>query len=295
MQGWAGIDEFVAVAKTGSFSAAARLLGLSTTHMSRAVAGLEQRLETTLFNRTTRTVKLTDTGLLFYDHCQRIVAERDEAIAMIHQGSEPQGELRVTCSIAMGERFIVPIIQEFALRNSRLTVAIDLTNRAVDLIGEGYDLAIRTGKLADSSLVATRIAARTLATCASPAYLAQHGRPVRLEDLGAHDCVVSSSPLWHFQRGGRPAVFRPKGRWRCNSGVAAVKAAIAGLGLCQLPAFYVLPHIASGELEPLLASFTPEDEPIWAVYPQVRHAAPKITGLVDLLRQRLPAALALTA
>ncbi|MBZ9649805.1 LysR family transcriptional regulator [Sphingobium sp. 3R8] len=292
MHRWEGIDEFVAIAAAGSFKAGAEALGLSTTHMSRAIAALEARVQAPLFHRTTRTVRLTDTGRVFLDHCSRIVAERDEAIAMISEGGEPQGDIRITCSTAMGERFIAPIVRRYASSHAKLRISIDLTNRLVDLVGEGYDLAIRTGQLAESRLIGTRIASRRLHTCAAPAYLDRQGRPGKPGDLSRHECLVGTSPLWRFQRGGRAESIRPKGRWRCNSGGAVAEAAIAGMGVCQLPEFYLLPHIASGALEEVLDDFRPDDEPIWAVYPQRRHLLPKISGLLDLLRAELPAALA---
>ncbi|WP_336961674.1 LysR substrate-binding domain-containing protein [Sphingobium aquiterrae] len=291
MSSWDGIDEFVAVASAGSFRGGAAALGMSTTHMSRAIAALEARVQAQLFNRTTRTVRLTDTGRVFLDHCRRIVMERDEAIGLINERGEPQGDLRVTCSTAMGERFIAPLVRIFAERHPRLNVTIDLTNRLVDLVTEGHDLAVRTGQLADSRLIGTRIASRTLYTCAAPAYLDRHGRPRRIADLGDHECLIGTAATWHFKVDGRDETYRPKGRWRCNSGAAIVDAAMAGMGVCQLPEFYVLPLIAQGRLEQLLPDCSSDDEPIWAVYPQRRHLLPKITELVELLRCELPMAL----
>ena len=153
-------------------------------------------------------------------------------------------------------------------------------------------MAIRTGTLADSRLIGTRIASRTLYTCAAPAYLAARGTPNAIADLAHHDCLIGTTTSWQFRSWGRIETIRPRGRWRCTSGEAVAQAAIAGMGICQLPEFYVLPHIASGALVPLLANFAMEDEPIWAVYPQRRHLLPKITGLLDLLRSELPVALA---
>lgn len=289
MGGWEGIDEFVAVATTNSFSGGAEALGMSTTHMSRTIARLEVRVQAQLFHRTTRTVRLTDTGRIFLEHCQRIILERDEAIALINERGEPQGELRVTCSTAMGDRFIAPLVQDFAVENPKLSVTLDLTNRVVDLVAEGYDLAIRTGQLADSRLVGTRIASRTLYTCASPAYLDRMGRPRRISDLRDHECLIGTSTTWHFKRGnGAEEIHRPRGRFRCNSGGSIALAAEKGMGICQLPDFYVQPLIAKGALEAILVDYAPADEPIWAVYPQRRHLLPKISVLVEMLRIRLP-------
>ena len=294
MSRWDGIDEFVAVASAGSFSGGAKALGMSTTHMSRAIARLELRVQAQLLHRTTRTVRLTDTGRVFLERCRRIIIERDEAIALIDERGEPQGELRITCSTAMGERFIAPLVREFAARHPKLNVTIELTNRVVDLVGESYDIAIRTGHLADSGLIGTRIASRTLHCCAAPDYIRAHGRPRRLGDLARHECLIGTAATWHFKRQDSEEIHRPKGRWRCNSGSAIVEAALAGMGICQLPEFYVLPLIAQGRLEPILEDYAPDPQPIWAVYPQRRHLLPKISALIDLLRHELPTALART-
>ena len=291
MSSWNGIDEFVAVAAAGSFRGGASALGLSTTHMSRAIMRLEARIQTQLFHRTTRSVRLTDTGRAFLEHCQRLVMEREEAFALMDEKGEPQGELRLTCSTAMGERFIAPILRRFARSYPRLQVNIDLTNRVVDLVAEGYDLAVRTGHLPDSRLIGTRIASRSLLTCASPAYLERRGHPHNLTDLDEHDCLVGNAATWSFNVDGKAHSYRPCGRWRCNSGGAVLEAALDDMGLCQLPDFYVRQAIAEGRLMPILLDFDPADEPIWAVYPQRRHLQPKISELVHVLRKELPVAL----
>lgn len=288
---WDGIEEFAAVAVTGSFTAGSRMLGMSVTHMSRSVAQLEARLQARLFDRTTRTVKLTDTGRIFLDHCQRLISERDVAIALVSEGEEPQGELRITCSTAMGERFVAPISLRFQRDHPKVRLAIELTNRLVDLFAEGFDLAIRTGPLSDPRLIGTEIARRQFITCAAPAYLAERGRPERINDLDRHECLIGSASSWHFQVNGTVRIFRPQGRWRCNSGTAVVDAAIAGLGLCQLPEFYVLEPIADGRLEPILQANLPPSEPIWAVHPQRRHVSPKIGYFIERLRTELPSML----
>lgn len=287
MSNWNGIDEFVAVATTGAFGAGAKSLNLSPTHVSRAIMALEQRVQAQLFYRTTRTVRLTDTGRVFLEHCLRMTHERDEAIAMINEVGEPQGELRVTCSTAMGERFVAPILQRYATQHPRLSVTLDLSNRLVDLIAEGYDLAIRTGHLADSRLIGARVASRTLYTCAAPAYLAKAGRLKVIGDLNHHECLATPSLAWQFMADGKPQLYRPKGRFRCNSGHAIINACVAGMGICQLPEFYVLPFLRSGEVELVLDDYRPADEPIWAVYPKRRHLLPKIKNVVECLRQEL--------
>ncbi|WP_067738498.1 LysR substrate-binding domain-containing protein [Novosphingobium naphthalenivorans] len=288
MSSWDGIDEFTAVATAGTFRGGAAALGVSTTHMSRAIMRLEARLQAQLFHRTTRSVRLTDTGRVFLEHCQRMLMEREEAFALVNEKGEPQGELRLTCSTAMGERFIAPILRRFARAYPRLHVNIDLTNRVVDLVAEGYDMAVRTGHLPDSRLIGTRIASRSLVTCASPAYLKRRGEPRTLADLEAHDLLAGNAGTWHFRVDGKAQSWRPHSRWRCNSGSAVMEAALDDMGVCQLPDFYVRQALADGTLVPVLGDIQPADEPIWAVYPQRRHLQPKISELVSVLRKELP-------
>lgn len=288
---WHGLDEFVAVATTGSFASAARLLQMPTSSVSRAVARLETEVRAQLFYRTTRKVALTESGRVFVEHCRRIIAERDEAFAALSESGEPGGELRITCSTALGEAFIAPIVRDFCLAWPQLTVTLDLSNRIVDLVAEGYDLAIRTGDLSDSRMVRTKVATRRLCSCASPDYLKRAGTPVSVADLARFDCLVGSAAVWHFEVDGVDQTFRPKGRWRSNSGGAVADAALAGLGICQLPEFYVLRHVASGALVEILPEYRRREEPIWAVYPERRHLMPKVRLLVDQLKARLGPAL----
>lgn len=287
MSKWDGIDEFVSVAATGSFTRGAQALGVSTTHVSRSIMALEQRVQAQLFHRTTRTVRLTDTGRAFYERCERIAQERDEAIALISDRSEPQGELRVTCSTAMGERFVAPIIRRFAMRHPRLRVSIELSNRVTDLVGEGFDLAVRTGVVADPRLIATRVASRTLYTCAAPSYLASAGRPTQVDALAQHECIAGTAATWHYRVDGGQVIHKPEGRFRCNSGQAVIEACVAGLGICQLPDFNILPYLKHGMVELLLEDMQPEDEPIWVVYPQRRHLLPKVQQVVECLLHEL--------
>lgn len=281
MNHWEGVDEVVAVAEAGSFVAAARRLDVSVSHVSRAVARCEERLQTQFFARTTRSVRLTDTGRLLVEQFQRLIAEREEAFAMVESSAEPQGSLRITCSTSLGERFVAPIVRDYAQANPRLSIELDLSNGIVDLISEGYDLAIRTGSLGDTRLLRRQISSRQVDFCAAPAYLERRGRPASIEDLANHDCIVGSSRNWHFANAGAVHSFRPAPRWQCNSGSAVADAAIAGMGVCHLPSFYVREAIAAGALVALLEENRPPDEPVWAVYPQRRHLLPKVRKLVD--------------
>lgn len=288
MSRWEGLDEFVAVAESGQFAAAAKRLGLSTSQVSRQVARLEERLQTRLFYRSTRRVTLTEAGQTFLQHCQRLVDARDEALRAVNDlTGEPKGLLRMTCAVAYGERFIVPLVNEFMARHPQLRVEIELSNRPLDLVHEGLDLAIRLGRLQDSRLVATRLAPRVMYLCAAPSYLERYGRPHSLSELGRHNCLIGSSDQWSFLAEGREQTVRVQGNWRCNSGEAVLDAALRGFGLCQLPDYYVLEQLQNGRLVSLLEQHQPPNTAVWAIYPQQRHLSPKVRQLVDLLKEGL--------
>jgi DNA-binding transcriptional LysR family regulator len=287
-QGWEGLDEFVAVAECGSFLRAAERLRVSSSHVSRQVARLEERLQARLFYRTTRRVSLTEAGQTFFSRCQRLIEERDEAfLAVSDLHGTPKGLLRMTSAVAYGERFIVPLVNEFMAQHPQLRVEIELSNRPLDLVQEGYDLAIRLGRLSESSMVATRIAPRALYLCASPSYLQRYGRPHTLSELSRHNCLIGTSDTWMLQVEGREQPFKPSGNWRCNSGQAVLDAALNGLGLCQLPDYYVLELLRRGLLVSLLEDNRPPDSAVWAVYPQRRYPLPKVRLLIDSLKQGL--------
>ncbi|RVU05686.1 LysR family transcriptional regulator [Novosphingobium umbonatum] len=288
MAAWEGIEEAVMVAQMGSFVRAAQRLNTAPSNVSRAIDRLEQRLKTRLFTRTTRVVKLTDSGRLLITRFARLVAERDEAFATLDSGGEPHGDLRITCSAAMGERFVAPIMRELCRKHPQLSIHLNLTNRVVDLVGEGYDLAIRTGDLTDSRLICTQIAQRRVLTCASPAYLAQHGTPAKVGDLAQHACLVGTSDEWRFRQNGETVLWRAQGRWHCNNGHAIVAAAREDMGICHLPEFYVSEDIKNGRLAVILDQFRQADESIWAVYPSRRHLSARVQVAIEALRQAMP-------
>lgn len=284
---WDGIEEFVAVATCMGFKPAAQMLSVSTSHVSRAVTRLENAIGAPLLYRTTRKVSLTDTGRTVLSQCESLIRARDELFAVVGGNTEPQGELKITCSTSLGERYISPIVRQFCQDYPKVEITLDLSNRLVDLIAEGFDLAIRTGQLEDSRLVSSRVATRQFLVCAAPAYLAANGTPDRLDDLKAHNCIIGSSSSWRFRQGGQHETIRPRGNLKCNSGASVLDALLAGAGIGQLPYFYVAPHLASGDLVELFPDVRPEPEPIWAVYPQARHHQSKVYLLVDRIRAEL--------
>jgi DNA-binding transcriptional LysR family regulator len=288
MSRWDGIDEFVATAEAESFSQAARRLGLSTSGVSREVARLEERLQTRLLYRTTRRVSLTDAGRAFLARCRGLIHDRDEALAAVgEEDGEVKGLLRMTCSSAYGERYVVPAVNAFALAHPKLSLHIELDDTVRDIVSEGFDLAIRFGRLTDSRLIAKRLASRTRRLCASPAYLASAGTPRTIADLETHAGVLGAADTWPFREGEREIAFKPQGRFRCNSGQAVLDATLQGLGVCQLPNFYVDPAIADGRLVPLLEEANPADEGVWAVYPHLRLLPAKVRLLVEHLEEEL--------
>lgn len=292
LDAWEGIEEVVAIADTGSFIGAARKLGLSPSHISRSVGRIETMIGAKLFERTTRSVRLTDAGRSIIERCRRLVEDRNETFRAIRIQDEMEGQLRITCSVTLGERFIEPLVRQFMQAHPRIAVWMELTNRVVDIVGESFDVAIRTGHPSDSRLAARQIASRSIAVVASPAYLARHGLPDHPNDLRDHECLLGTSPTWHFVDHGQRLTVVPTGSWRCNSGTSVVEAALAGLGLCQLPQYYLSKCLADGTLLPVLEGFSDEPEPIWAVYPTRRIEVTRVRKLIEMLIDKLHGAIA---
>jgi len=288
MMPWDGVVEFVAVAQTESFTQAASRLGISTAQVSRQVSQLENRLTTKLFYRTTRKVSLTEEGAVYFRHCRQVLdglEEAERAISSLHQS--PQGLIRMTAPVTYGERFVMPIVVNFMEKYPQVEVICELTNKQLDLVDGSYDLAIRLGRLADSSLVAKRLTSRRQYVCASPAYLQQYGVPETLADLNQHHCLIGTNSHWHFDEQGKEKVIKVQGRLQCSSGLTLLDAALRGMGVVQLPGYYVNEAIKQGQLVVVLAPFQQAKEGIWALYPQNRHLSAKVRLLVDMLSYEL--------
>ncbi|MCY0964278.1 LysR substrate-binding domain-containing protein [Parathalassolituus penaei] len=288
MANWEGVQEFVAVAETGSFTRAAQRLGISVAQISRQVSALESRLSTELLHRTTRKVSVTEAGRLYYQHCRPLLEGLDEAErALTRLQGQASGLIRLTAPITYGEQQVAPLLNGFLLQHPAVRFDLQLTNQKLDLIDGGLDLAIRLGRLEDSSMMARRLGSRRLYVCASPSYLSQYGEPRTLAELQDHNCLPGTLDSWRFRESGQERSLRVNGSLRVNSGFALVDAAIKGIGLVQLPDYYVSDHMARGELVPILEEFQPDDEGIWALYPRSRHLLPKIRLLVDYLYDAL--------
>lgn len=282
---WEGIDTFVAVVETSSFSKAALQLEVSKAHVSRQISRLEERLGTRLLNRTTRQVVLTRSGQGFYQRCRDLMAGLEDAEqAVMDMQESPRGLIKFTAAGLFGEKYVTDAAIAFMRQYPEVQMELDFSSRVIDLIHEGYDLAIRAGVLRDSSLVARRIATRRLVTAASPGYFATRACPQTLGDLKKHNCLVGSLPTWHYRdTNGQHIDLRVYGNWHSNNGHALLNAALQDVGIVQLPEFYVQPYLSSGELVETLSAFEPTDNGIWVVYPANRHLSTKVRLFIDFL------------
>ncbi|MCL9782450.1 LysR substrate-binding domain-containing protein [Vibrio sp. S4M6] len=288
MNDWEGVSEFVAVVDNYSFTAAAKKLKTSVAQISRRVSALEDRLAVKLLLRTTRKVTVTEAGQLYYTHCRNLVEGLEIAeLAVTQMQASPKGLLKITAPVTFGESHIAPLINEFLALYPQVDLELTLTNLKVDLVDSGMDMAIRMGRLADSSLIAKRLSTRQLYVCAAPSYFEQHGMPTTLAELSDHNCLVGSAEHWRFLDNKKTKSLKVSGRIRCNSGFALLDAAIRGLGLVQLPDYYVHKALELGELIEVLSGYRDEREGIWALYPNNRNLSPKVRLLIDFLAERL--------
>ncbi|MBV7317025.1 LysR substrate-binding domain-containing protein [Shewanella sp. NIFS-20-20] len=285
MVNWDGINEFVAVSESESFTKAGQRLNISTAQVSRQISALESRLATKLFHRTTRKVTMTEVGQVFYQHCRQILDNLDEAERVISNLQlSPRGRLKITAPVTYGEKTIAPLINDFLSKYPDLEVNMILTNQKLDVINDGFDVAIRLGQLENSNLMAARLSSRQQYICASSHYLSVFGTPHSIAELEQHNCLLGTIDFWRLDEQGKTRNIKVRGNLRCNSGHALVDAAIKGIGIIQLPDYYVLPYIEQGLLVPILEQHRSEDEGIWALYPQNRHLSPKIRLLLDYLK-----------
>ena len=285
---WEGISEFVSVAENQSFTLGAKKIAVSTGHASRQISSLEQRLNVKLFYRTTRKVSLTEEGKVFYQHCRSVLDGLNEAErAITNLQSMPRGLVKLTAPVTYGESVVLPLINDFLQKYSEVEVTSYLSNRKINIIDEGYDLAIRLGNLEDSSLMAKKLGSRKNYVCASPSYLNKYGVPHSLSELEKHRCLLGTLDYWRFNEQNRERNIRLTGVLRYNSGFGLVDAALKGLGVVQLPDYYVNSYIKSGELVTILDNFIADAEGIWAVYPHNRQLSPKIRLLVDFIAENI--------
>ena len=283
---------FVAVAESGSFTAAAERLDVAKSAISRRVSALEERLGVQLIRRTTRRLNLTDSGRSFYERSTQILSDLDEAESAVRQQhGELHGTLRVALPLSFGLRHMCRPVSDFAQLHPHLRFDLDLNDRRVDLLEEGLDVALRIGHLEDSSLIAKRLFTVRSVVCASPGYLVDHGEPVTPGDLAGHDCLVYANladpHLWECEdpEGNRVSV-RINPTLRATNGDLLCAAAENGLGIVRQPTFIAGEAIRRGTLVPILTRYHWPDAPAYAVYPPARHLSYRVRAFIDYLAEQ---------
>ncbi|RYZ33533.1 MAG: LysR family transcriptional regulator [Myxococcaceae bacterium] len=282
---------FARVVQAGSFTAAARALRMPKSTVSRKVSELEERVGAQLLQRTTRQLHLTEVGRTYYAHCERIVAEAEAAeLAVTRLQAGPHGLLRVTTPLSLN--FLAPLVSKFLERYPDVQMELLCTDRAVDLMEEGFDLAVRAGNLPDSSLMARRLGDIARVVVASPEYLRQKGEPKTPSDLAKHDCLLFGKELqgnvWTLHAGGRAVEVKVAGRLVVNEPDMLHAVTLAGSGVALLPGLHCVEDLDSGKLQRVLPDWSSAGAPVHAVYPPTRHHVPKVMAFVDVLREHWP-------
>lgn len=279
---------FTAVVDAGTFVGASNAVGLSKAAVSRYVADLEARLGVRLLHRTTRKLSLTDEGETFYVRCRALLADVEQAEAEVTARADAaRGALRVNVPVSFGLRYLAPLWADFMARHPQVTLDVTLADRMIDIVEEGYDLAVRIGDLASSSLVSRRLAATRMILCASPRYLEEHGVPDRPEALADHVVLaytlLATGEQWRFDGPGGPVTVRVTPRMTSNSGDTCRATALAHRGIVLQPSFLVGDDLRNGDLVELLPGWRSVEFGVYAVYASRRHVAPKVRVLIDYL------------
>ena len=282
---------YLAVAETGSFTAAAERLGMTTQLASKYVRALEDDLGSQLFNRSTRRVSLTPTGAAYFDRCARIVGDFEELRADVRQDHRaPRGALRITAPHCFGGKYLVDALADFATDYPDITIHLDMTDRYVDMLEDGIDVAIRIGSLEDSSMIARRIGSVPVVLCASPAYLASAPPLEEPSDLDRHACIVDTNfraqNRWSFLIDGQPKTLTVSGRFHVNNASGARTLALRDQGVFLTPGYMVSDDIEAGRLVPVLQDYAVSQMAVSAVYLENRHLSAKIRSFVDFMGDR---------
>jgi DNA-binding transcriptional LysR family regulator len=283
------ISTFVEVVARGSLSAAARAEGIAPAMIGRRLDALEQRLGVKLLQRTTRKLALTNEGVAFLEDCQRILADLEDAEAAVTERSvKASGHLLISAPAGFGRQHVAPLLPSFLAEHREVTINLNLNDRIVDVVGEGVDLAIRIGGLADSNLVGVKLADNQRVLVASPAYLKRHGTPQTLAELSRHNCLAISSEGsqrgWTFREHGKQLILKVSGNMVCNDGAVLHDWALAGKGLAWRSMWEVGAEIAAGRLQTVLDQYAAPGNDIYAVFAQRRHLPLRIRAVVDFLR-----------
>lgn len=286
MDKFTALSVFARVVEHGGFTAAAGRLGLSPSAVTKTIARLEDELATQLFTRTTRRLRITDDGQAFYERCIRVLAELEEAESILRQGSVvARGRIRAVVPLSFGRVTLAPELPAFFARHPEVSLDLHFSDGQVDLIAEGFDVAVRTGNFCDSRLTTRQLTRGPQVTVAAPAYLARCGEPAVPQDLREHNCLISRfGPEWSFvDADGRPLTLRVRGNAVINSGDALRETAVAGTGIAQGTWWLYRKDLERGDLRPILGTFAAEGAPVSVLYPQQRHMAPKLRAFIDFL------------
>ena len=279
----ADLEIFVELVEARALTDAARRLGISKSMVSRGLSRLEASLGTQLMTRTPRGVTLTEAGSSLLEHARRICLETEMAREAVHPSGELRGLLRITAPLSFGPSFIAPAMAEMARRYPELHIFVSYSDRYVNIVKEGFDCAIRIGRLPDSDLVARRIGPIYGKLVASPDYLARNGCPQRLEDLSRHEALLQPDEVWRFMKGSEIITIHPHGRFKSDHGASLASAAAEGLGIALLPDFLVQTYLESGALVEVLQNFLRPEAGIFVVRPPGQNPARKIRLLTDFL------------
>ena len=277
------LQTFVDVADAGGVSSAARRLGVSKSIVSRRLFRLEAELGVQLLARTTRGAALTEAGVTFREHAARVRAEIDAALETILPAGDLRGRLRIAAPLSLGPTHLAPVFAEMARRHPLLHVQASYGDRFVDIIGEGFDCAIRVGYLNDSNLIARRVGPVTGKLVASPDYIREHGTPETPDELLTHQALMQGTETWQFIDGDKTISIHPQGRFKADNGTALAAAAVAGLGIAWLPDHLIKGYLDSGALVAVMTSYPVPTAGMFVVRPPGQHSTRKVRVLTELL------------
>jgi DNA-binding transcriptional LysR family regulator len=289
-----GMRIYATVVAAGSFTGAAERLGISKALTSKYIGQLEEHLGVRLLNRTTRRLNVTEVGQAYYQRCRQLLDDMDELEAAVRQQQQaPQGRLLVAAPSTFGEMYLTRAVAAFLAEQPGVSVELVLADRFVNIVDEGFDLAVRIGSLADSSLIARRLAPMRVALCASPDYLKSAGVPAHPRQLASLNCVIDTniqdSEQWAFKEQGRSFRVKVTGRFRVNNALAVREMLLAGHGVGRCPLYVIEDDIRAGRLDVLLQEYEAIEFGIYAVYPHNRHLGAKVRTFVDFLVRRFSA------
>ncbi len=289
-----GVIIFSQVVNSGGFSAAAEVTGHSTSYISKEVNKLEARLGVRLLNRTTRSISLTPEGKIYFQQCQQMIQDAEQALGVLSEGNlTPRGLLKISCPVDFGLGYLQPILSEFLTKYPNVTLDLDLNDRKVDVVQDGFDIAIRaTNQLDESSLICRKIYSCKSYVIATPDYLDKHGRPTHPKQLKRHSCICYSNMktpnIWTFKdKAGKEQQVEVPQTILCNSAQMKVAMLLDSHGICRLPAFTMEKELATNKLEILFDDYQAIDIDVYVVYPSRKHLSPKIRLFIDMLVEHL--------